>query len=209
VSATTARPGQGSRSVEETVSYAVGHRIRIEILAALNEATRSPDELARIIRQPLSKLSHHIRELVEAGSIEVARTAQVRNTIQHFYRAVAVAYHSDEEHAALSPGERQATYGVILQAIMAESLASFWAEKMIHDPRIWLSWHWFNVDTEGREAIADEQARHWARVQEIEAESTARRIESNEEATSIIVASMGFERCKTSPTPPPPVGNPE
>lgn len=201
----TARPGQGSRSVEESVTYAVGHRIRIEILAALNEATRSPDELARILHQPLSKLSHHIRELVDAGSIEVARTAQVRNTTQHFYRAVAVAYHSDEEHAALAPEERQATYGVILQAIMAESLASFWAGKMIHDPRIWLSWHWFNVDVDGRDAIADEQARHWARVQEIEAESAARRVESGEDATSIIVASMGFERCKTSPTPPPPV----
>jgi DNA-binding transcriptional ArsR family regulator len=190
------------RSVEEAVSYAVGHRIRIEVLAALNEGTHNPDELARIVRQPLSKVGHHIKELVESGSIELARTEQVRNTTQHFYRAVEVAFHSDEEHAALSPEERQATYGVILQAIMAESLASFWAGKMIDDPRVWLSWRWFNVDAQGRDEIADEQAESWERVQAIEARSAARRADSGEDATSIIVSSLGYERSRTSPSPP-------
>jgi DNA-binding transcriptional ArsR family regulator len=198
---TTTKPSK-ERSVEEAVSYAVGHRIRIEVLAALNEGPRSPDELARIVRQPLSKVTHHIQELLKSNSIEIARTEQVRNFTQNFYRAVEVAYHSDEEHAALSPEERQATYGVILQAIMAEALASFWAEKMIDDPRVWLSWRWFNVDAKGRDDIADEQARSWARVQEIEAESVARRAKSGEDAASIIVSSLGYERSRTSPNPP-------
>ena len=38
---TTTKAGQ-KRSVEEAVSYAIGHRIRIEILALLNEGTHSP-----------------------------------------------------------------------------------------------------------------------------------------------------------------------
>lgn len=197
---TTAKAGQG-RSIEEAVSYAVGHRIRIEVLAALNEGTRSPNELARLVGQPLSKVTHHINELVESGSIELARTEQVRNTTQHFYRAVEIPFLSDDEVRALPPKARQEITGLILQATMAESLASFWTGKMADDPRLWLSWRWFNVDAQGREEIADEQAESWARVRAIEARSTARRAKSGEEPVSIIVSSQGYERSRTSPPP--------
>jgi hypothetical protein len=50
--------GKGERSVEETVSYTVAHRIRIEILAALHEGPESPSGLAKIIRQPLSNITY-------------------------------------------------------------------------------------------------------------------------------------------------------
>jgi hypothetical protein len=67
---------------------------------------------------------------------------------------------------------------------------------------VWLAWRWFNVDTRGREDIAYEQQRSWERYQEIEAESTNRRARSGEEAASIIVGQMGFERERTAPRPP-------
>jgi DNA-binding transcriptional ArsR family regulator len=200
---TKAKEDEGGRSVEEALSYALGHRIRIEVLAILHEGTRTPDELAKMMSQPLGRVTHHIRELLESGSIELAKTEQARNATRHFYRAIEVPFYSDEEIAAMPPEARQATAGLILQAIMAESLASFWAGKMIHDPRVWLSWRWFNVDDQGRDEIAEEQAESWARVQAIEARAAARRAQSAEQATSIIVASLGFERSRgTSPTPP-------
>lgn len=190
------------RGVEEARVYAVGHRIRIEVLAMLHEAPRSPSELAKLLGLPLSTLTHHIDELVDDGSIELARVKKVRNTNEHFYRAVEIPFYSDEEMWAMPLESRQMTYGLILQSATAEALAAFWAGKMSLDPRVWMSWCWFNVDPRGREDIADEQARSWARVQEIESESTARRAESGEEATSIIVTSMGFIRSRTSLTPP-------
>jgi DNA-binding transcriptional ArsR family regulator len=199
---TMIRLGNGKRSVEDAVSYSVGHRIRIEILAILNEGVHTPEELARMIRQPLSKIGHHIKELLDDGSIELARIEQVRNTVQHYYRAVEVPFYSDEEVAAMSPEGRQAIIGVALQAVMAEALAAFWAGKMINDPRLWLSWRWFNVDAQGRRDIADEQARSWARVQEIEAESAGRCIESGEPTASVIVTSLGYMRWRSSATPP-------
>jgi DNA-binding transcriptional ArsR family regulator len=199
---TTIRLGQGKRRVEDAVSYSVGHRIRIEILALLNEGVRSPEELSHLIEQSLSKVGHHIKELLDDGSIEVAHIEQVRNTVQHYYRAVEVPFYSDEEVAAMPPETKQALTGVALQAIMAEALAAFWAGKMVEDPRLWLSWRWFNVDAQGRDDIAEEQARSWVRVQEIEAESAARRAESGEPATSIIVTSLGYMRSRTSQTAP-------
>jgi DNA-binding transcriptional ArsR family regulator len=205
VTKTTASAGQ-SRSPEQALSYAVGHRIRIEVLAALNEATRSPNELARLIGQPLSKVTHHINELVESKSIELARTEQVRNTTQHFYRAAEIPFLSDEEVNALPPKARQEITGLILQATMAEALAAFWAGKMIDDPRLWLSWRWYNVDTQGREEIADEQAESWARVQNIEARSTTRLAESGEDAVSVIVSAQSYVRNRTSLTLPATMG---
>ncbi len=190
------------RGVVEAVSYAVGHRIRVEVLAVLNEGTRSADELARIVGQPLSTLTHHLKELLKSDSIEIADIKMVGNVAQHYYRAAKMPFHSDAEHAAQSDEEKEATCALIIQAVMAESLNAMYAGKMTTDPRLWLSWRWFNVDQRGRQNIADEQQRFWDRMQEIEAESTNRRVDSGEQAVSIVVSSLGFERSRTSLTPP-------
>jgi DNA-binding transcriptional ArsR family regulator len=199
---TTVGPGQKPRGAVAALSYAVGHRIRVEILGSLNEGTRTADQLARIVRQPLSTVTHHIKELLRSNSIEVADIKMVGNVAQHFYRATKTPFHTDEEHAAQSDEEKLATCALIVQAVMAESLNSMYAGKMTTDPRLWLSWRWFNVDTQGREEIADEQARFWNKMKEIEADSTNRRAESGEEATSVIVSSFGFKRSRNSQTPP-------
>ena len=204
----TGRTGQRGKKIEEVVTYAVGHRIRVQALVILSEGVFSPDQMAQIIGEPTNKVSHHVKELLDAGSIELAKTEQVRNTLQHYYRAVEMPYYSDEEVAAMTPEQRQVTYGLTLQQIMAEAMAAFWAGKMIDDPRVWLGQRWFNVDEQGREEIADEQARSWERIQEIEAESINRCATSGDEATSVIVAQMGFKRERTGPTPPsPPTAN--
>jgi DNA-binding transcriptional ArsR family regulator len=207
VLSTTVGGGDRSRTVEEAISYAVGHRIRVEILAALNEGAASANELARIVHQPLSTVTHHIEELLKSGSIEIARTERVRNINQNFYRAVELPFFSDEEMAAMGPDTRQEIYGVILQAVMAEALAAFWAGKITADPRAWLSWRWFNVDAQGRQDIAEEQARSWERMREIEAEATSRRAESGEDPVSIIVSSLGHERFRPATDPPATFGN--
>jgi DNA-binding transcriptional ArsR family regulator len=199
----TVRAGQRGKSIEEVVAYALGHRIRVQVLAILNEGTYSPNELAQIIDEPLNKVSHHIKELLDAGSIELARVEKVRNVDQHYYRAVEMPFYTDEEVAAMPPQQQQISAGLILQYMFAEAMAALWAGKMKNDPRIWLSWRWFNVDEQGRDDLADEQQRSWDRMREIEAEATNRRADSGEEPVSIIVAGMGFERARTAPTVPP------
>lgn len=190
------------RSIEDAVAYAVAHRVRVEILGYLHEGPRSPSELARLMGYPPSKVEHHIKELLASHSIELARVAPVRNTNEHFYRAVELPYFNDEEMWALPIEARQEIYGLILQSSMAEAQGAFRAGKMSSDPRVWMAWRWFNLDAQGRNDLADELARSWARVKEIEAESTNRRAGSGEEAVSIVVCTQGFERCRTSLAPP-------
>lgn len=193
---------QRSKTIEEVLSYAWNHRIRVQVLSLLNEGTYTPGQIAGIIGEPLSKVSHHIRELAEGGSIELAKIDKARNADQHYYRAVEMPFYSDEEVWAMTPEQRQMSAGFVIQNMIAETMAAFWAGTIRDDPRTWLAWRWFNVDEEGRIAIADEQQRHWDRMREIEGEATGRRAESGEEAESIVVADMGFKRERTAPSPP-------
>jgi DNA-binding transcriptional ArsR family regulator len=201
VNATKRRTGQSGKKIDEVVAYALGHRTRICVLTILNEGTYTPEQIAQIIDEPTNNVSHHIRELLDAGSIEVAKTEKVRNTTLHYYRAIKMPYYSDEEMAAMTPEHREVTFGLNLQCMMAEAMAGLSAGKM-RDPRVCMAWRWFNVDERGREEMAEEHARSWAKYAEIEAAATNRRVKSGEDAVSMIVAHMGFQRARTAPRPP-------
>jgi DNA-binding transcriptional ArsR family regulator len=192
---TTTKPEQ-KRSVEEAVSYGVGHRVRIEILCILNEGTHSASELSRLTRQPLTTIGHHIKELVNSRCIELARIEKVRNTDQHFYRAIELPFVTDEEAEALPLEVKQEYAALILQTIAAEGLGALWAGKLNSDPAVRMMWRWFSLDAQGRQELADEQRESWERIVDIEARATNRRAESGEEALTWIVAIMGFERSR-------------
>src|SRR5215207_3498986 len=99
---TAKRRGQSGKSIEEVVSFAIGHKIRVQTLVILSEGVFTPDQIARSIGEPTNKVAHHIKELVDAGSIELAKTERVRNALQHYYRAVEMPYYSDDEVAAMT-----------------------------------------------------------------------------------------------------------
>lgn len=202
--------GQRRKSIEEVVSYALGHRVRIEVLALLNEGVYTPNELAEILDETLGTVTHHVTELADGGAIELARTEQAGNWTRHYYRAVEQPYITEEEAAGMTPQQRQVIVGLILQSIMAESMSAFWAGHMINDPsNVLLSWRWFNVDREGQGEIIEELAGSWERIREIEARSTARRADSGEDAVSMVVAIQGYRRSRSSLKPPAPLGKPE
>jgi DNA-binding transcriptional ArsR family regulator len=207
---TAIRLGQGERGVADAVAYAVTHQARTEIHTILNERPRSQKEVARLIRDPASKnVTHHLKEMLADGSIELAYVKPVRNTFEHYYRAVEIPFYTDEEIKAMPPEAREAIAGVILQGVMSEAMAALWAGKMVNDRRVWLSWRWFNVDARGREDIADDQARHWERVRKIEVESLGRCAKSGEPTKSIIATSLGYERFRFSARPPMPEADSE
>ena len=198
------------KTIEEVVSYSLGHRTRIEILTLLNEAVYTPDEIAEILGEPLGRVTHHVNELVDRGAIELAKTEPARNWTRHYYRAVEQPYISEEQALMMTPQQRQIFAGVVLQSIMVESMSAFWAGNLIDDPsHTLLSWRWFNVDQEGQDEIMEELSDSWERIRQIEARSTARRLKTKEEAISMIVAMQGFKRSRPSHRPPAPQENPE
>jgi DNA-binding transcriptional ArsR family regulator len=191
------------REVPAAVSYAVGHRIRVELLSALHDlGSASAIELARIVHHPLSTVTHHISELLKSGSILVERTEKVRSVDQRFYCAINPMLVTDEEWETMAEEERQAVVGVTLQALVAESLSSLWSGSLTGDRRLFLCWNWFNVDEQGRADIAEEQLRSWRRIREIEREAEARCAESGRERSSVLVSSTSCMRARTAERPP-------
>ncbi|HVD41537.1 MAG TPA: helix-turn-helix domain-containing protein [Solirubrobacterales bacterium] len=191
------------REIPDAVSYAVGHRVRVELLAALNDlGSASAIELARIVRQPLSTVTHHIGQLLAAGSIRVERTEKVRSVEQRFYSAIDPLYVNEEEMAEMGEEERREIAGLTLQQLVAEAFSSFWAGHLTSDPQVCISWSWFNVDEQGRADIAEEQLRSWKRFQEIERESQARCEASGDGFVSVFTASLGAKRARTAERPP-------
>lgn len=197
------RPGQSGKSIEERAGYALGHRIRVEVLCLLNEGVYTADDIASIIGETRQNVHHHLRELLGGQSIEIAKVEKRRNADLHYYRAVEMPDFDDAEFAAMTPEERQGIAGFFVQTSGAELMAALAAGKLSNDPQVELAWRWFNLDAEGRRELAAEHERLWKRVHELEVEATNRRAKSGEEATSYIVAQWGFERARTAPVPPP------
>src|SRR6185295_7916851 len=101
VSASTKKP---KRTRKQAVHYAVGARVRAEILTILNDGPASHSELAKLTGLGVSKIGHHIQELLESDSIELAGIERVRNQNVHVYRAVERAWIGDDE-AQETPSE--------------------------------------------------------------------------------------------------------
>jgi predicted transcriptional regulator len=191
--------GTKRRSLEESVSASLGHRIRVEIRAALHEGAATASQLAKILRQPLNAVDYHLKELLRDGCIEVARTEQGDNNAdQTYYSVVQLPYFSDDEMAAMTEDERQPIYAMIVQAASAEALASLWARKIARDPRSFMAWTPIQLDEQGREELADEEAQSWDRKIEIEAQAINRLIKTGENGVTFIITSFGYERSRTS-----------
>lgn len=195
----TGRPGQRGKKIEERVGFAVSHRVRVEVLTLLNEGVYTADDIGALVGESRQAVSYHLKELLDAGSIEIARVEKKRNADLHYYRAVEMPSYDREELEALAPSQRQEIAGLIVQCSTAEVMAALAAGKLSEDPRVCLMWRWFNLDARGREELFEEQERFWERVQEIEVRSTNRRAQTGEVARSYIVGEWGYERARTAP----------
>jgi len=154
VSAAARTVGQRKKRIGEVISYALSHRTRVLILIVLNEGIFTPGQVAEIVDEPLKNVSNHMRELADCGSIELVKSVPRRNMMQHYYTAVQMPCYTEDDMEAMTPHQRDVTYGLVIQSLAAEMMAALWKGTLSSDPKTWLSWLWFNVDEEGREDIA-------------------------------------------------------
>jgi DNA-binding transcriptional ArsR family regulator len=184
------------RSGEDSVSFALAHRIRIEILSALTERDLCQSELARLLHEPESTIQWHLKELLAAGSIEVSKSRQVRNFDQRFYRATAVAYFGVEEMSSWSREKRQAFWGLVVQNSGAEALAALYAETISEEEKSWLTWARFNVDRQGWNDVFNVMTWAWNCLIQIEAESKDRQKETGEDLRTVIGNLQAYPRSR-------------
>ncbi len=76
----------------QAVLKAVRHPLRRELLRRYLEAKEplGPKELAASMKQPLSSVSYHVRELARFDAIEIVEEEQRRGSVAHFYEATSL-----------------------------------------------------------------------------------------------------------------------
>jgi DNA-binding transcriptional ArsR family regulator len=96
---------------------ALGHPLRIQILAILEERVASPSQIAEELDAPLGNVSYHVRQLAELGLITLVKETPVRGTLEHYYRAEIRPRISGRAFNAAPSLVKQATVGATLGQI--------------------------------------------------------------------------------------------
>ncbi|MGN6588636.1 MAG: winged helix-turn-helix domain-containing protein [Solirubrobacterales bacterium] len=187
------------KRIAEVVSFALNHRIRLMILIVLNEGVYTPAKVAELIGEPLRTVSNHIRDLADLGAIELVDTVMRRNMPQRYYRTVKMPEYTEEDFEAMTPQQRDITWGLIIQSMAAELMAALWKGTLRRNNKTVLTWRWHNVDDQGELEIYDVLERAWERMWEIEGESVNRVAETKAKTRSILVALGGLWRAKKGP----------
>jgi DNA-binding transcriptional ArsR family regulator len=173
---------------------ALGHPMRVRILALLQERTASPRELAQWLDATLGTVSYHVRALYDLGLLELVRTTQVRGAIAHHYRARERPRISDEAWAAAPPIAKQAAIGATLLTISDYARASAEAGGFERDGAR-LSRAAPRLDHKGWQQAATACAKLLAELAKIE-EASAKRLEKDPHAPGTVdaaVVTMLFE----------------
>ncbi|HET8565848.1 MAG TPA: helix-turn-helix domain-containing protein [Solirubrobacterales bacterium] len=130
--------------MDGVLAKALGHPLRAEILAFLNEhRVASPAEMDRAgvgqNRKPdpenskLSSISYHIRVLLDLGLVKQVRSRPVRGSVEHFYEANARMLLDIEEWSRLPKATKndvsitalEETLGLASNAVAADTFDSF------------------------------------------------------------------------------------
>jgi DNA-binding transcriptional ArsR family regulator len=168
----------------------------VEILAALNEADRSEGGLVRLLHQPQSTVQYHLKELLNAGSIEVAATEPARGLQRRIYRAVSTGDFLAEEVATWSFEKRQEFWALVIQSSGSEDMAALHAGTISCQDLSWLGWARFNFDQPGWRDAYDALEECWDRLREIERESDARAEHGDDELQTFVCSLKGYPRSR-------------
>jgi DNA-binding transcriptional ArsR family regulator len=156
------------------VVKAISHPIRHRVLVLLNNRVASPNEIARELGESLGRVSYHVRQLADVGAIELVRTEPRRGAVEHFYRAVARAWFSDDDWAKLPGTTRRALLAPNLEQIGADVRKA--AEGTgFDDDRVHVSWTHLDLDDQAAQEMADLLTETIDRALEIQAAAVARR----------------------------------
>ncbi|HKH65484.1 MAG TPA: winged helix-turn-helix domain-containing protein [Solirubrobacterales bacterium] len=183
------------KKVEEAVQYALAHHTRLEILILLNEAAYTTTEISELTGIQLKLVSNHLLEMLDDGSVEIAKQRSIKGKLIRWYRAVELPEYTKEQAEALTERELQMIAGVIVQSGTAELMAAL-HKGHLATPRSILSWDLYDLDARGREDVEDASTEYLERLREIQCESLARVVDTKEETTSMIVNLAAFRRAR-------------
>jgi DNA-binding transcriptional ArsR family regulator len=159
---------------------ALTHPLRIQILAALDERTASPSELADELKAPLGNVSYHVRQLAGLGLIKLVKRTPRRGAIEHHYKAVGRPQISDDAWADTSATVKDAVVGAAL-GDLGSAVTSAAASGGFSRPDAHLTRTQLTVDERGWKDLDKELNATLARVKKITDDSAKRLAKARED----------------------------
>jgi DNA-binding transcriptional ArsR family regulator len=165
---------------DPSVAKALAHPLRTRILAALENRTASPTELAAELDAPLGVVSYHVRRLHALHFLKLVKRVPRRGAVEHYYTTIAGPTIRNEAWVSTPTIVKQATLSAALaelggRASVAAAAGGF-DEAGSH-----LSRSPVTVDAQGWEQLAGELEALLPRIRAIEAESQKRLVRADHE----------------------------
>jgi DNA-binding transcriptional ArsR family regulator len=159
---------------------ALTHPLRIQILAALDERTASPSELADELGAPLGNVSYHVRQLAGLGLIKLVKRTPRRGAIEHHYKAVGRPQMSDGAWAGTPATVKDAVVGAAL-GDLGTAVSSAAAAGGFSRPDAHLTRTQVTLDERGWKDLDNELNATLTRVQKITDASAKRLAKAGDE----------------------------
>jgi DNA-binding transcriptional ArsR family regulator len=172
------------------VAKALAHPLRTRVLAALEDRTASPSQLAIELDVPLGVLSYHVRRLTSLGFLRLVKRVPRRGAVEHYYTATPRPRVTDKAWGATPSIVKQSMLGASLDqlgAMVTEAAATggFDApESRISRVRV-------TVDEQGWRELSKELAESEKRIEAIERESQ-RRLEASKHDGSRVATAVAM-----------------
>jgi DNA-binding transcriptional ArsR family regulator len=165
---------------DPSLAKALAHPLRTRILAALEDRTASPSELAQELGVSLGVVSYHVRRLAALRFLKLVKRVPRRGAVEHYYTVVAGPHITNAAWGATPSIVKQATVSAALAEIGAH-VNDAAATDGFDQAEAHLSRTPVTVDRQGWKALARELDALLGRVDEIEADSKKRMARADHE----------------------------
>jgi DNA-binding transcriptional ArsR family regulator len=163
-------------------AVAVAHELRRAIIVALLHRPASAAELAAELGLPADRVRYQLRQLADAGVVEVAEEKARRGVVERFYLADdKTTLFEDEELEELPPAVLDRMHGQILKASLSDALDSLKAGMISRREGSVVAQMPLRIDAQGWSELVDIYREALDRAIEVRAESAARLREGDEE----------------------------
>jgi hypothetical protein len=147
----------------------------------------------------VSYASYHVRELKKLGFLELVDEKKRLGAIEHFYRSIARATITEPDWNALPLKAREDISCILLRNIFGEAYSAIASGSLDARLERHITWRSMNLDLDGWQELTELLLRTYYEIEEIQARSDGRRVESGEEGHPFVASIMGFERSPTVP----------
>lgn len=184
--------------IEEDAEYiqlfkALAHPTRLELLSIMGYRDISPKEFALHRDEPISKVSHHFRELEKLNCIELVRTRPVRGSTEHIYRRIRQIVFSDRDWLVLPDEARQIIASTTLRELVGQITLALQAGTVTARPDPHFSWWRMRLDERGWKEVTVYLKHTFDAVVKAQEGAAERMRRSGEQGFEGTIALLAFE----------------